>query len=530
LSISGLVPSFASIDLGSNAARLLIVGADEPETVTKLTSIRRPVRLGHRVFLTGRLDPDKIDLCIEALVEFKKELSTRDIVGFRAVVTASARDAVNSDELLRRAEEAGIVLESITGTEEARLVKLAVNSRLQLGGYRSLLVDLGGGSLELSEVHHDEVRFSTSLEIGTVRLLESFLSPDGPVTEREEKLLTEYVDRMLAPVEDKFRRRRYDMVAGTGGNFDAVARLCPVPGRDMPTIHVPSARALLARMRKLTPVERQSAYELRADRADVIVPALYVIVRCADMARTEEIITPGVGLKEGITVELVDKFYRVWDYSVDESTMARAALHLGRRYHFDEPHATQVDRLACVLYDKLPAVHGLGPADRQLLRVAALLHDVGDFISSAAHHKHTQYIIEHTDLMGLSEEQRMVAAAVARYHRRAFPSQKHALFKKLSPANRRLVRKLASILRIADALDRGHRSKVRMIDVDTSNGKIVMTPKGAGDLALEVWTARRKAALFEKTFETQVQFELPKHFLPGEPVDEAADEPVDGPI
>ena len=508
------MPSFASIDIGSNASRLLVVDADDAETVRKQVSLRRPVRLGHRVFLTGQLDPAKIDQCIEALREFKQELATRDLAAVRAVVTASARDAVNSAELIRRAEkEAGIALESISGTEEARLVKLAVESRLRLGGYRSLLVDLGGGSLELSEVHHDEVRFSSSLEIGTVRLLESFLTPDGPVTPREEKLLNDYVDRMLAPVEDQFRRRRYDVVAGTGGNFDAIARLCPVPGApaataDPPTIHVPTARALLERMKKLTPTERQAAYDLREDRADVIVPALYVVVRCADLARTEEIVAPGVGLKEGITVELVDKYFRVWDYGVDEAAMARAAVHLGRRYHFDEPHATQVDRLACVLFDRLQAVHALGPVDRQLLRMSALLHDVGDFISSAAHHKHSQYIIENTDLMGLSVEQRAVVACVARYHRRAVPSAKHTLYKRLGPADRRRVRKLASLLRIADALDRGHRSKVRHLDIELAPGLVSITPHGTGDLALEVWTARRKAELFEKTFEVELRFEL----------------------
>ena len=350
------MPTFASIDIGSNASRLLIVEADDAKTVRKVDSFRVPVRMGHGVFLTGRLDQAAIDACIDGLKSFKKELATREIAGMRAVVTASARDAVNSDELLERAEkEAGIRLEAISGTEEARLVKLAVEQKLTLGGYRSLLVDLGGGSLELSEVHHDEVRYSTSLEIGTVRLLESFLTPEGPVSPEQEHLLTEYIDRLIDPAEEQFRRRRYDFVAGTGGNFDAIAKLCPVAGRDEPAIDIRLARALLPRMAKLTPAERQAAYDLRSDRADVIVPALYVILRVADLARTEEIIAPGVGLKEGIVAELVDKHFRVWDYSVDEHTMARAAIHLGRRYHFDEPHATQVDRLACVLFDNLPS-------------------------------------------------------------------------------------------------------------------------------------------------------------------------------
>ncbi|MCZ7682487.1 MAG: HD domain-containing protein [Sandaracinaceae bacterium] len=119
--------------------------------------------------------------------------------------------------------------------------------------------------------------------------------------------------------------------------------------------------------------------------------------------------------------------------------MLRSAVHLGRRYHFDEPHATQVDRLACVLFDSLAPLHELGPTDRQLLRIAALLHDIGDFISSAAHHKHTEYIVESSDLFGLSREQRQIVACVARYHRRAMPSTKHTLFKRLGAADKKRV-------------------------------------------------------------------------------------------
>ncbi len=503
------MPSFASIDVGSNASRLVIAEADDASNIRVVASHRAPVRLGHGVFLTGQLDPEAIDQCIEALKQFRQELATREVAAFRAVVTASARDAVNSEELIHRAhEEAGVRLEAISGSEEARLVKLAVQSKITLGGYRSLLVDLGGGSLELSEVHHDEVRFSTSLEIGSVRLLESFLNSKTPVTDEKEKLLIEYIDRLLDPVEENFQRRRYDIVAGTGGNFDAIAQLCPVPNRELPTIDVRLAGALLSRMKKLTSAERRAAYDLRADRADVIVPALYVILRVADLARTDEIVAPGVGLKEGIIVELVDKHFRVWDYSVDEHAMARAAVQLGRRYNFDEPHATQVDRIACQLFDTLPVLHELGVADRQLLRVAALLHDVGGFISSAAHHKHTQYIIENSDLMGISVEQRPIVACVARYHRRAPPSAKHTLYKSLSPADRKRVRKLASILQIADALDRGHRSKVRHLEIAVSDVDVLVVPKGTGDIALEVWTARRKAELFERTFGRAVRFEL----------------------
>jgi exopolyphosphatase/guanosine-5'-triphosphate,3'-diphosphate pyrophosphatase len=145
------MPCFAAIDVGSNASRLLVAEAEEPSTIRYVESMRAPVRLGHAVFLTGRLDPHSIEQCVEALTQFRAHLATRQVASLRAVVTASARDAVNADELLERArEEAGVELEAISGTEEARLVKLAVDSKLALEGARALLVDLGGGSLELT--------------------------------------------------------------------------------------------------------------------------------------------------------------------------------------------------------------------------------------------------------------------------------------------------------------------------------------------------------------------------------------------
>lgn len=488
---------------------MLIAEADDPSDIRYVDHMRAPIRLGHSVFVTGKLDPAAIDACVDALKRFRDHLEARPVHAYRAVVTASARDAANADELLVRAkEEAGIELEAISGSEEARLINLAVQSKLPLDDKRALLVDLGGGSLELTEVHRGEVRRSTSLEIGTVRLLESFLgAKHQPVSDARERLLREHIERMLDPVRESFTGEAYDVVAGTGGNFDALAQLCPAAGAKLPTIDVKAARELLPELRRMTPEERRERYGMRPDRADVIVPALYVILRVAELAKAERIVTPGVGLKEGVLVELVDKHFRVWDYALDESAMVRAAIQLGRRYHFDEPHARQVDRLASWLFDSLEELHGLGPLDRKLLRAAALLHDVGDFISPAAHHKHSQYIIENTDLIGLSPEHRQLVACVARYHRRAMPSTSHAAFKKLSPSERKRVRALASILRVADALDRGHRSKVSAIDVRITPSRVSLALEGKEDLALEIWCARRKGELFETTFDRELEFE-----------------------
>lgn len=493
---------FASIDMGSNASRLTIVDARAPDHVEELSYIRVPVRLGHSVFLTGQLDPKMIDFAVVTLRKFAEAIEDAQVERYRAVVTASAREADNGAELVRRARsEAGIVLDSIDGIEEARLVRLAVQRRIRFGSARALLMDLGGGSLELTEIEDGKQGFSTSLEIGTVRLLESFLKNGEPVKKEQEKLLVEYLERMLGPVWSELGRKPYDVVCGTGGNFEAIAALAPSRRKGpLKAIDVARASALLPRIAKLSATERRVAYDLRADRADVIVPALYVLRAVALAARVSEVIAPGVGLKDGIVAELIDKHFRVWDYRREEDNVVQSAINLGRRYHFDEKHALQVARLAGDLFDALEPLHKLGLKERMLLRVAALLHDVGDFVHFASHHKHSQYIIEHSDLMGLSPESRNVIGCVARYHRRALPSTKHLSFSKLSPADRVLVRKLSAVLRLADALDREHRSKVRTVKAEIGRAQVTLHVKGEGDLSLEVWTAERKAGAFQQTY------------------------------
>jgi exopolyphosphatase/guanosine-5'-triphosphate,3'-diphosphate pyrophosphatase len=312
---------------------------------------------------------------------------------------------------------------------------------------------------------------------------------------------------MLAPIVPGLARRRFDVVAGTGGNFEAIAQLAARPGENG-VIDVSRARTLLARAAALTPRQRCEQLSIRADRADVLVPALYVLVAVADAARTKEITAPGVGLKDGIVAELVDKYFRVWDYRGEDDAAASAAVQLGRRYHFDEGHALQVDRLATRLFDDLTTRHKLGPRERRYLRLAAILHDVGDFVHFAAHHKHSQYLIEHSELMGVSPAERALVGCIARYHRRALPSTRHTSYRALDTAQRATVRKLGGILRLADALDREHLGKVKSVEARVGRETVTLRVRGGGDIALEVWTVERKAALFEKTLRRKVEVDV----------------------
>jgi exopolyphosphatase/guanosine-5'-triphosphate,3'-diphosphate pyrophosphatase len=195
------------------------------------------------------------------------------------------------------------------------------------------------------------------------------------------------------------------------------------------------------------------------------VPALQVVTRIASLAKVKAIVAPGVGVKDGILTELIAKHYRVWDYGTERDKLLAAGLQLGRRYHFDERHAMRVSALALEFFDGTQSIHGLSDEDRSVLRLAALLHDVGDFLNPSGHHKHSEYIIESSEVMGLPFERRQIIAQVARYHRRSFPTTRHPKFKALDEDTRERVRRLAAILRVADALDRGHRSKVDKLSI-----------------------------------------------------------------
>jgi exopolyphosphatase/guanosine-5'-triphosphate,3'-diphosphate pyrophosphatase len=516
---------FAAIDVGSNALRLRVIEASTPDRASQLAllpgdaslwhdvvSMRAPVRLGTEVFLTGKLAPSTIGQACAALRDFRQAMDDAKVVAYRATATSAVREASNGGTLIERARrEAGVELDVIEGIEEARLIQLAVSRRLQLGQERALLVDLGGGSTELTLVERGETSFSMSLPLGTVRVIETFLKGSGSVDRARVKLMTEQIDRSLVEARPQLTRAPIDLMIGTGGNIETLAELCPYKGGAAGApraIDVHAARALFTKLCAMTAAERRDAYGLRPDRADTIVPATAIFLRVAELLKVTAILAPGVGLKEGILEELVDKYYNVWDAAGEAQTVLAACARLGRRYQFDEGHGTLVSGLAAQLFDDLREVHAMGDRDRLLLRAAAVLHDVGDFVRYDGHHKHSYYLILHADIMGLTPGERAIVANVARYHRKSTPDPSHPNFRDLDKDARGRVRGLAAILRIADGLDREHLGKVSGVQaaVDPAKRRVVLHLLGREDRELEEWTVQAKADLLREVFGLDVMF------------------------
>jgi exopolyphosphatase/guanosine-5'-triphosphate,3'-diphosphate pyrophosphatase len=522
------MPRFAAIDVGSNALRLRIVEASGPSSPSRaqlpllpgdrespgpwreLVGLRAPVRLGGEVFVSGRLTPASIGQACDALRQFRAEMDKTKVDAYRAIATSAVREAKNGATLLERARrEANVDLEVIEGIEEARLIQLAVARRLPLADRKALLVDVGGGSTEMTLRDGGTSSFSISLPLGTVRLIETFLRGAKTVDSGREKLLEETIERSLAEARTHLGGTKIDLLAGTGGNVETLFELCPMKSgfAGCPrAIDVAQMRTLFKKLCALSPGERRDEYNLRPDRADTIVPAAAIFLRLAATLKLPAVVAPGVGLTAGILEELVDKFFDVWDTAGEAERLLDACARLGRRYQYDEAHAKTVTKFATQLFDDLQEVHAFEARDRLLLRAAAMLHDIGDYVAYGGHHKHSYYLVLHSDIMGLSPAERAIVANIARYHRKSPPDPSHPSFRELDKVARGKVRGLAALLRIADALDREHRGKIESVRaaVDRGSSTVTLFLRGEEDRELEEWTVKQKSALWRDVYDLDV--------------------------
>jgi exopolyphosphatase/guanosine-5'-triphosphate,3'-diphosphate pyrophosphatase len=276
-------------------------------------------------------------------------------------------------------------------------------------------------------------------------------------------------------------------------------------------VHLPLARlrALTETLASLSFAQRVEELGLREDRADVILPAAYIYERISEFVGADALLVPNVGVKEGVLLDLAEDTatHRAHEDEQDRHALA-AAIALGRRYAFDEEHGVQVSRLAVSLFEQLRELHGLDDTDRRILLTAAVLHDIGAFVSYKKHHKHSLYLILNSEISGFTPREMLMIANIARYHRKGPPSSDHEHYEMLSPREQERVSRLSALLRIADALDREHRQRVDDVVARVEDGKLHLAAEGTGDLLLERWALEKKADLFERLFDLEVRMVL----------------------
>lgn len=494
------------VDMGSNAIRFMIAetSGDEHNIVE---AHRLPVRLGRAVFQTGQLPESAMADTVDAFRRFRTSCERHDVKMHRAIATSAMRTARNRDLLVDRVREAsGFEIDVISGTQEAYLLKLGVETRVDLGKGRSVLVDVGGGSVEVVVVEDGDVASANSYRLGALRMLEQFKDADE---DDFVDLMKKHLKTLEHRIAESFDGGRIDRYVAVGGNIDSLVdlvadRVGPCRKQGVDACALPDLEDEVLDLAEMTIAERIKKRDLRQDRADTIVPAGLVYVHLAKLADVQHVMVPRAGIKEGLLVEVVRGRKESFAAEDHVDVVLGSCRALGKRFHFEAQHAESVLELARQLFDQTGSLHGLGKRARVLLEAAALLHDVGVAVNNDGHHKHSQYLIESTDLVGLGNYERHLVAMLARYHRKAAPSRDHEDYMALRRRDRGMIERLAALLRLADALDRQHSSVVRGVDVTIDGDKLELRPDVAPDeitrLTLEAKAVAAKGALFTHLF------------------------------
>ena len=496
------MPLIAVIDVGTNGMRLTIANVSKQRSYRIVHSAREPVRLGHDVFSKGVISASTTLRAVAGFRRFREQIDQYSVHSLKATGTSALREARNRDEFLARVRDAsGIEIAVIGSEEEARLVHVAAKQRINLKDKLALLVDIGGGSVEISVADDKRIVTTESYAIGSVRLLQ--ILQEQKIGEKHfNRLVRQYVDATHRRLRKEIGRLKIQMCIGTGGSIESLGdlRRAMYGKNSVPKISLEELRSVVSLLHSLSYEERIQRLKLRPDRADVIVPAGIVLQSILEESGIKEVCVPGVGLKDGLLLETIDELYS-GDRDALRHQVLQSALQLGRRYSFDEPHAQTVSRFALSAnFDQLKRHHQLNEECRWLLHIAALLHDIGQFVSLSNHQRHTFYLLQASPVIGLTRRQMALVAYVARYHRKTTPKVGQKGFDGLTPKEQNIVITLTAILRLADALDHEHVSKIDALQIRFRKPAFIMKLSGKGDMLLEKWAIAGKRGLFEEVF------------------------------
>jgi exopolyphosphatase/guanosine-5'-triphosphate,3'-diphosphate pyrophosphatase len=489
----------AAVDIGSNSIRQIVADVFPDGEIRIVDEMKAAPRLGAGLTATGKLDEQHMDEAVEALARMATLARQLGAKRIEVVATSAVRDASNGATFLARVRrESGLRPRVLIGEEEARLAFRSALAHFELGRGRSVVMDIGGGSLELALAAEGLVERLASFPFGAIRLTEQFLErKPGPKGIRKLRKHVRAEIKKVLPVRDW----RGAEVIGSGGTFTNLAGMYLArQGVKVKSVHgtrIPRAEVehILEQLSTMSVEERLGVPGLNAGRADIIVAGLAVAAEVLARIEPRDVGASGFGIREGLLLETA----RVMPVIADPGeARARSVVAFAERCHYEEPHARQVQQLALQLFDAVGERLGCEAEDRQTLADAALLHDVGYHINYQGHHKHSFHLIQHADLLGIPPDEQIVIAHVARYHRGKPPSRKHEEFWRLDKSTRECVERLAAILRVADGFDRGHASAVERVKVRWLERAVRITavPRRANDaMRLDLWGASRKSAL-----------------------------------
>lgn len=502
---------YAAVDIGSNSVRMMTAEVNGGKTQI-LAEDREVTRLGESVFRDGIISKSALDFLCGTLARMSAAYSQLNVAAVRAVATSAVRDARNQDEFLERVTKAlGSNVEIISGPEEARLIHLGVEARWPRVGERTLTIDVGGGSAELIVSRGSELVDAVSKPLGAVRLTEVFLESDPPKPEELHRL-HRYIDEKLLDFHKQHGAEKFDRVIATSAT--AAALVCgvnevPRAKREMADRLRASAtqiRSLYEKLASLSVSSRRKVAGIGPRRAEIVVAGSAVFLRALELFGHRSLYYCTAGVRDGIIADLaaqgVDR--EVAQLSREQLAVVKSTAV---RYGVALKHAEVVARLGHRLFKLLQSLHQLPPSAGKILEAAAYLHDIGHFVSGTGHHKHSAYLVANSDMPGFTGKERLVIAALCRFHRKSMPQARHSQFQVLDSESKRVVLNLIPLLRIADSLDRGHEQKVLDITSASKNGAVTLQLQTEEDSGLELWAAGEAGEIFQEVYSKPLHIE-----------------------
>ena len=510
----------AAIDIGTNSLHIIVVKIEA--TLPSFTIIAREketVRLGDRNLITGDLKPEVMSKAIACLRRFKTladSLGTNSIV---AVATSAVRESPNGKEFLHQIEtEVGLIVDLISGPEEARRIYLGVLSGMEFHNKPHIIIDIGGGSTELILGDSEEPRSLTSTKIGAVRLTGELIASD-PISETEFQYLQAYargmLERSVEEVQRKLKIGDSPQLIGTSGTIETIAtihareKLGLVPSTlNGYQFSLQDLRTWVNRLRKMTNVERASIPGIPEKRSEVILSGAVILQEAMTLLGVESLTVCERSLREGVIVDwmlthgFIDNRLRF-----QSSIRERSVLKTAKKYQTNLEHSERVTAFALDIFDQTKGqLHYWNADQRQLLWAAAILHNCGHYISHSSHHKHSYYLIRNSELLGYNETEIEIIANIARYHRKSPPKKKHDSYRNLlHKEHRTMVNQLSAILRLAVALDRRQIGAISHVQCEYipnfKEFKMSIFPSTIDDeCSLEMWSLDYKKGVFEEEF------------------------------
>jgi exopolyphosphatase/guanosine-5'-triphosphate,3'-diphosphate pyrophosphatase len=511
----------AAIDVGTNSIHMIVVQVRPDLSFEVIDREKDMIRLGAGGLDGRSLTETAMLAARQTLSRYRRLADSHGVDEIVATATSAVREADNGGDLLAAVlRETGVQVRVISGLEEARLIHLAASYGVDFGD-ASVVVDIGGGSVEITLGPSGRPVLARSFKLGVIRLTERFVRSD-PLSGRDERRLVRAIRRETGAYLDDIATRGYLRVIGTSGTILSLGALAATDaGDDVPeerrNLRV-SARAFHRLRKRITGLSlgaRLKLGGLEPKRADIAVAGAVLFDTILERLGAEEFTMCDLALREGLVLDYINRnVAHIRQTETYPDVRRRSVIELAERFRYAPEHTRQVARLSLALFDQTRPAHGLSDREREWLEYAALLHDIGMLINYERHHRHSYYLIKNGDLRGFEPDEIETVALVARYHRRGTPKKSHAGYQSLRGAQRATVKWLGALLRLAEGLDRSHAQVVSGIKLSEQGDTWLLHVRAAGDAELELWAAQHHIAPLEALLKHPIRFEVTGHAEP----------------